>query len=288
MSPPADNLHDLDPDDPRTPSQQIANALRAAILTDRLAAGDKLPSQHDLARRYGVARETVKSALRLLDREQLVVSRQGSGVFVRSRRGPSLDLPALLRSAFDRSHVSIDYAGFNAEALSNTLTPTLAEIRAGRLHPRSLRLRIMVVDPTAPVSFPRPLADTAGDPAVRQQLAVITRHAITRLTDAVTELADRRLIRSATVEARVHELAPTFKLYLLNNEQALFGFYPVTQYSLKVKDGPVELHYPSGWDGTLFGVSADDGVSLSGPPFTEQAQAWYESVWSTLARKYKP
>jgi DNA-binding GntR family transcriptional regulator len=38
----------------------------------------------DLAERYGVARNTVGSALRVLRDERLVVARQGSGAFVRS------------------------------------------------------------------------------------------------------------------------------------------------------------------------------------------------------------
>ena len=69
----------IDPDDPRPASQQIANQLRAAILTGRFRPGERLPSQNELADRYAVARETVKAALRLLREERLIVSRQGSG-----------------------------------------------------------------------------------------------------------------------------------------------------------------------------------------------------------------
>jgi len=54
----------LDPDDPRPPYQQVANALRAAILTKKFAPGDKLPSGSELAQRYGVARMTVQQAVR--------------------------------------------------------------------------------------------------------------------------------------------------------------------------------------------------------------------------------
>ncbi|WP_203774275.1 winged helix-turn-helix domain-containing protein, partial [Actinoplanes nipponensis] len=62
----ARSLDDLEPDDARPASQQIANVLRAAILTRKFAPGERLPSQNDLAERYGVARETIKSALRIL------------------------------------------------------------------------------------------------------------------------------------------------------------------------------------------------------------------------------
>lgn len=75
----------LDPDDPRPPYQQIAGALRAAILSKEIPPGERLPSGPELAERYGVARQTVRDALRVLRDEGLTVSRQGSGTFVRER-----------------------------------------------------------------------------------------------------------------------------------------------------------------------------------------------------------
>ncbi|MEV8439146.1 GntR family transcriptional regulator [Actinosynnema sp. NPDC051121] len=75
----------LDPDDSRPPYRQVASALREAITTGRYAPGAKLPSRAQLAADYGVAPMTVQSALRELRGEGLVVSRQGSGVYVRVR-----------------------------------------------------------------------------------------------------------------------------------------------------------------------------------------------------------
>ena len=46
---PYPGIMDLDPDDPRPPYQQVANALRAAILTRKFAPGEKLPSGNELA-----------------------------------------------------------------------------------------------------------------------------------------------------------------------------------------------------------------------------------------------
>jgi DNA-binding GntR family transcriptional regulator len=77
----------LSPDDSRPPYLQIAEQLRGQITSGRFSPGDQLPSATDLAAEYGVARNTVRSALRLLADEGLLVARQGHGVFVRS--GPS-------------------------------------------------------------------------------------------------------------------------------------------------------------------------------------------------------
>jgi DNA-binding GntR family transcriptional regulator len=74
----------LSPDDSRPPYLQIAADLRDAIQRGELAPGARLPSTSELALQYGVARGTVRAALRPLHEEGLLVARQGSGVFVRS------------------------------------------------------------------------------------------------------------------------------------------------------------------------------------------------------------
>ncbi|HVX46077.1 MAG TPA: winged helix-turn-helix domain-containing protein [Mycobacteriales bacterium] len=279
------DLRPLDPGDPRTPSQQIANALRAAILREQFRAGDKLPSQHALAAHFGVARETVKSALHILDREELIVSRQGSGVFVRARRGIPLDLEGLLRSAFDRPHVTIDYSGFSGETLSRTLPAALSDIDEGKL--RSLRIRLMLTDPASLTGFPRRIDGRPNDRALQRVFRQVMHTAVDRIGRAVGELS----LNSASVEIRVHALGPMMKMYLLNAERVLFGFYPATEFSVTVGGTETTLHHPSGWDATLFGPS--DGASLptgpatSGPPFTEQARAWFESMWTAIATPYE-
>src|SRR3954447_7970389 len=131
-------LGELDPDDPRQASQQIANKLRAAILTGKFAPGDRLPSQPDLAARYGVARETVKRALDLLRAERLIVSRQGSGAFVRAQTQRAVELRPHIEAAFERPHVTIDFAGFSAEPLRDALSEALDKVRVGRLTPEAI------------------------------------------------------------------------------------------------------------------------------------------------------
>ncbi|WP_433293578.1 winged helix-turn-helix domain-containing protein [Actinoplanes sp. CA-030573] len=64
------------------PYRLIADGLRDQILDGRLAAGAKLPSEHELAARHQVARATVQSALRRLQHDGLITSRKGAGHFV--------------------------------------------------------------------------------------------------------------------------------------------------------------------------------------------------------------
>jgi DNA-binding FadR family transcriptional regulator len=67
--------------------------LRDAILEGRIAIGDRLPPERDLAATFGVNRVTVRSALGRLASLGLVTVRQGSGYVVRDFRrvgGPDL------------------------------------------------------------------------------------------------------------------------------------------------------------------------------------------------------
>ncbi|HZN82639.1 MAG TPA: GntR family transcriptional regulator [Mycobacterium sp.] len=66
-------------------SEMLADRLRASILGDGLAPGDLLSSEQELISRYGVARGTVREALRLLESEGLIEIRRGrsGGILVR-------------------------------------------------------------------------------------------------------------------------------------------------------------------------------------------------------------
>jgi len=64
----------------------IRDDLRARLLAGEWAAGDRLPSEADLAANYGVARMTVRQAIGALALEGVVVRRQGVGTFAVDRR----------------------------------------------------------------------------------------------------------------------------------------------------------------------------------------------------------
>src|SRR6266480_8097825 len=85
----------IDPASDRAVYKQIADHLREAIGRGRLKEGDQLPSEAQLMGYYGVARMTIRSALRLLEAEGLITAEHGRGVYVRAR-------PPVRRLASDR------------------------------------------------------------------------------------------------------------------------------------------------------------------------------------------
>lgn len=62
--------------------QRVREDLRRRILAREWARGARLPSEADLTREYGVARVTVRTALKALESQGLVDIRHGSGTFV--------------------------------------------------------------------------------------------------------------------------------------------------------------------------------------------------------------
>jgi DNA-binding GntR family transcriptional regulator len=65
--------------------QRIAAALRAQIASGELPPEAQLPTEHELAERWGVARQTVRNGIGVLVSEGLVVAKRPLGHFVRYR-----------------------------------------------------------------------------------------------------------------------------------------------------------------------------------------------------------
>ncbi len=282
-----DYLGELDPDDPKQASQQIANKLRAAILTRRLAPGDKLPSQPELASRYGVARETIKRALEVLRSERLIITRQGSGAFVRAQTQRAVELRPHIEAAFERAHVTIDFAGFSGETLRDALAEVLDKVRVGRLAPETIAVRVLVSDMSVPMALPARAETQSDDPAVRERADRITRRAVDGIIDQVTELGDLGLIRSATVEVRMHRGSPQFKLYVLNGEEVFFGFYPAVERTVTIKGEPTAIYDLMGKDVPLFHYAVTDDDTSHGTQFVEASRQWFDSLWSTIAYRHE-
>lgn len=62
--------------------EEIAENLETFILTSTKTVGDKLPSEHELAKRFGVSRNIIREALKLLKERGLITVRTGEGAYI--------------------------------------------------------------------------------------------------------------------------------------------------------------------------------------------------------------
>ena len=110
------NRQRVDAPDTRPIYQTIAADLRERITGGRLRVGERLPSETELCRDYGVSRMTVRQALSSLQASGLLLRRQGKGTFVASTKG-------------ERSASRL--LGFEEDTISRGLTPGSTVLASG-------------------------------------------------------------------------------------------------------------------------------------------------------------
>lgn len=132
------------------PSSRLCDELRREILSGRIAAGARLPTERQLAVRYGISSTTINKIMTLLELEGLLERRRGSGTYVRpdlAHRamavvlGPMLAPPGAVFWA-DLAQLAVESASkraggvrcyFAAGTAFMAETPLAADARSGRI-----------------------------------------------------------------------------------------------------------------------------------------------------------
>ncbi len=187
-------------------SKQIADAIRTAIMEGRLVVEERLPSENELAQRFGVSRPTVREALKRLAAQNLIRTRRGSsgGVFV-NRLSWSEAHESLLTTAtllLGMNEIPFETAGEARYTLEASCL-ALACARREEVHLAAMRREIVVqrsrkLDDesfcASDVRFHRALVDAAGNPVISFQMVGVV-EAMQPLMNMVTyRLRDRTRI----------------------------------------------------------------------------------------------
>lgn len=85
----------------------VAEDMVRTIQSTRMRAGARLPSQTDLAERYGVSRHVIRKAMDLLEQRGVLGGRQGSGTYV---RGKLVDYQITARTRYNDNVRKLDEA----------------------------------------------------------------------------------------------------------------------------------------------------------------------------------
>jgi GntR family transcriptional repressor for pyruvate dehydrogenase complex len=116
--------------------EEVLEQLHLLIEEGKLKAGDRLPSERELAETFRVSRSSVREAIRTLEREGFVISRPGSGTFI-----AAVDVEALIQPL-----ASLISQGKNALVdlfeMRRLVEPSIAALAAERATPADVtRLR---------------------------------------------------------------------------------------------------------------------------------------------------
>jgi GntR family hexuronate regulon transcriptional repressor len=146
--------------DTRKLYQQVAGAIATAIDQGRYTAGQRLPSERDLAEEFGISRPTVREAMIALEIRGLVETRQGSGVYVANAPRPDAPAPELDIGAFELTEARRLFEG-EACALAAT---TITDAELGEMD----RILLQMIDENAFGGFTGEAADRRFHVAIAQ------------------------------------------------------------------------------------------------------------------------
>ncbi|GGQ47201.1 GntR family transcriptional regulator [Streptomyces althioticus] len=253
-----------------------------------------MPTQAQLAAEFGVERQAVRGALRILQSEHLLTNiSKGAPATVAERAdrapaGPAappqpttVALAPRIASAFEAEHVKIDAVCLTAVSLTLAIGEPLRQIYTGRLKPAKVDVRVLLPSRSIDLAFPVPVGGRQGDDdpvherwlAQRNAQGQVLRHNLMALR--ATHGIDVR------VTFRALPFTPPVKLYLLNNSEALFAYYTVTRSEALIGQESLPTYDAQGVRSMLFAFEQGDG--LRDTTFVEQSRLWFNALWETIS-----
>ncbi|MFJ5308374.1 GntR family transcriptional regulator [Streptomyces sp. NPDC088350] len=268
--------------------QEIADALRDRIRTGDLKAGDRLPTQADLAEEFGVERGAVRQALRLLQEAGLLTNvSKGSPPRIAEPAAPTRDEPQptmvglapRLTDAFSAPNVRIDVVCHTAETLMVAIGEPLRLIHEGRLRPQSIEVRILVPSREITLAFPVPVDDSGEDDSVHKRWLGL-RNAQGQVLQHNLQALRATHGMDVRVTFRALPFTPPVKLYLLNGQEALLGYYMLVRREEEYGSQTLEMYDALGSQSVLFSFLRQTGERDAA--FVEQSQLWFDALWETI------
>ncbi|MGW7288533.1 GntR family transcriptional regulator [Streptomyces sp. NPDC054847] len=269
---------------------EVAEVLTDRIRTGLLRAGERMPTQEQLAAEFGVERRTVRQALELL-RDAGLITEGGKGAPARVSVPPQRDaeetprttaaaLGPRLVEAFEAPNVRVDAVCLTTETLNQALAEPLRRVQAREIAtPESVRVRVLVPAHDMRLAFPRPAEGAADDDKVHRHWQVRRDGHGRGLLLSLEALATRGI--DVEVTLRTLPFTPPVKLYLLNGAEALFAYYNVHERTERIAGAETRIFDALGSDSTLFPF--ESGGGRRDQAFVAQSQTWFDSLWGTLA-----
>ncbi|MEU1317864.1 winged helix-turn-helix domain-containing protein [Streptomyces tibetensis] len=271
----------------RSSPQEIADSLRERIRAGELKPGDRLPTQAELAERFGVERGAVRQALRVLQDDGLLTNvskgsppRVAAPAPARGEPQPTMvGLAPRLTEAFSARHVRVDVVCHTAETLMVAIGEPLRLIHEGRIHPESIDVRILVPSRDIELAFPVPVEAHGDDNPVHQRWLAM------RNAQGQVLQHNLRALRSTHgidvhVTFRALPFTPPVKLYLLNEEEALIGYYMLTRREEEWGSQTLDMYDVLGSQSLLFSFVQRTGRRDAA--FVKESQKWFNALWETI------
>ncbi|MFD8274220.1 GntR family transcriptional regulator [Streptomyces flaveolus] len=270
----------------RLSAQEIADILRERIRGGDLKAGDRLPTQAELADEFKVERGTVRQALRALQEDGLLTNvSKGSPPRIAepppARGEPQPTMVALgprLAEAFSVPHVRVDVVCHTSETLMLALSEPLRLIHEGRIRPESIDFRVLMPSRDIELAFPVLVEDEEDDPVHQRWLQMRNAQARVLQHNLYAVRSTHRV--DVRIAFRALPFTPPMKLYLLNGEEALLGYYMLTRREEEYESRTLEMYDALGSQSLLFSFLTRTGQRDA--VFVKESQKWFDALWETI------
>ncbi|MET9186077.1 winged helix-turn-helix domain-containing protein [Streptomyces tendae] len=270
----------------RLSSQEIAEVLRERIRQGDLKAGDRLPTQAELAEEFGVERGTVRQALRALQEDGLLTNvSKGSPPRIAEPAAPRAEpqptmvaLGPRLAEAFAAPRVRVDVVCHTSETLMLALSEPLRLIHEGRIHPEAIDFRVLMPSRDIELAFPVLVEDEEDDPVHQRWLQM--RNAQARVLQHNLHAVRSTHRVDVRIAFRALPFTPPMKLYLLNGEEVLFGYYMLTRREEEYESRTLQMYDALGSQSLLFSFLRRAGHRDA--VFVDESQKWFDALWETI------
>jgi DNA-binding transcriptional regulator YhcF (GntR family) len=275
-------------DSRRLSPQEIADVLRKRIRAGDLKAGDRLPTQAELAEEFGVERGTVRQALRALQDDGLLsnVSKGSPPRIAEPARTAGeqpqptmVGLAPRLVEGFSAQHVRVDVVCHTAETLMLALGEPVRRIHEGRVRPESINVRILLPSRDIDLAFPVLVEGRGDNDSVHQRWLAMRNAQSQVLRHNLMALRSSHGI-DVQVTYRALPFTPPVKLYLLNEEEALIGYYMLTRREEEWGSQTLDMYDALGAKSLLF--SFEKRAGQRDAAFVEESQKWFDALWETI------
>ncbi|MGW3664087.1 GntR family transcriptional regulator [Streptomyces sp. NPDC005141] len=272
------------------PFQRVETALRLRLADGTYRKGDMLPSQRTLARDLRVSRDTVQNVLKALAEEGWITSRQGSGS--RVLKVPSASTPQgrpqlynFMHDAFWQAEVSLDVSALTGESFVGLFDLQVGRVEAEEIAPRRVRVRMMLPSEDTELLYPR-----AWDPKDGRVHRRWRNRARMNVAD-MSDFCERLKAKGVDAALEVHRVpwTPQFKLYIVNDADALVGFYSPVRGPIRLEDGMsiVDAVDVKGVGATLHHHPRPKEENARQGSYFADCRDWFDSNWDRLAKQPK-
>ncbi|MFJ4619886.1 winged helix-turn-helix domain-containing protein [Streptomyces sp. NPDC088812] len=269
--------------------REIADVLRERIRGGQLKAGDRLPTQAELADEFGVERGAVRQALRLLQDDGLLsnvnkgspprVAAPSTDAYGQEPQPTMVALAPRLADAFTVPHVRIDAVCLTAGSLMLALGEPLRRIHEGRIRPERVDVRILLPSRDIDLAFPVSIEGQGGEDRVHRRWLAMRNAQGQVLRHNLVALRSSHGI-DVSVAFRALPFTPPVKLYLLNGAEALMAYYTVTRREEAIDDATLNMYDVLDFQSLLFSFASGRGPNEEA--FVNESRKWFDALWETI------